>query len=143
AGSDVLSFEQKYQRGTGKGSRKTSGQDAGMASLNRIIPADVPGGRENQLRDLAVKVFEAVGCSGVARIDFLYDTDADAFYFNEINTVPGSFSFYLWEPSGIPFDRLLDELIDCAIRDHRSRNAKIRSYETNLLSENALSGVKT
>jgi len=142
-GSDLLSFEQKYQRDTGKGPTKASRLDAGMASLDRIIPADVPGGRENYLRELAVKVFEAVGCSGVARIDFLYDADEDAFYFNEINTIPGSFSFYLWEASGIPFERLLEELLDGAVREHWSRNAKIRSYETNLLSDNAFSGVKT
>lgn len=143
AGSDMLSFEQKYQRGGAKRSTKNAPRDAGMASLDRIIPADVPGGRDEYLQDLAVKVFSTMGCGGVARIDFLYDTDNNTFYFNEINTIPGSFSFYLWKETDILFDQLLDELIDGAIRDKRSRNAKLRSYETNLLAANALTGVKT
>lgn len=142
SGSDLLSFEQKYERGGRKGAPKTRPEDAGMASLDRIIPADVPGGREDYLRDLAVRVFQAIGCSGIARVDFLYDEDKDAFFFNEINTIPGSFSFYLWKPSGIEFDVLLDELIQGALRHYHSRNAKVRSYETNLLSLSALSGLK-
>jgi D-alanine-D-alanine ligase len=113
-----------------------------MASLDRIIPAEVPGGRTGYLQNLALTTFKAIGCAGVARIDFLYDADKDAFYFNEINTIPGSFSFYLWEPSGIPFEHLLEELVKGAINQYQSRNSKECSYETNLLSENAFRSIK-
>ena len=140
---DILSFEQKYQRaGSSKSGSKQDRSDAGMASLDRVIPADVPHEKNSYLQDLAVRVFTAVGCAGVARIDFLYDAAKEEFYFNEINTIPGSFSFYLWEPTGIPFSDLLEELIEGARRQFRLRNAKVRSYETNLLSMNALSGIK-
>jgi D-alanine-D-alanine ligase len=78
----------------------------------------------------------------VARIDFMLDEANDQIYFNEINTIPGSFSFYLWEPTGIPFDALLDRMIEIARKRHQLKNSRIRSYDTNLLSLRSLSGLK-
>ncbi|MEM6337062.1 MAG: D-alanine--D-alanine ligase, partial [Bacteroidota bacterium] len=66
----------------------------------------------------------------------------DQLYFNEINTIPGSFSFYLWEPSGVPFDELTHRMIDTALRRHRDKNGRVRSYDTNLLSERSAGGLK-
>jgi D-alanine-D-alanine ligase len=62
-------------------------------------------------------------------------------FFNEINTIPGSFSFYLWEPSGVSFDELVHRLIEIAQRRHREKNGRIRYYDVNLLSEKSLSGL--
>lgn len=142
AGEDLLSFEQKYQRGGKDSGAKSAVGGQGMASLDRIIPARIPDELAANLRRLAYKIFRTLGCDGVARIDFLYDDSQERLYFNEINTIPGSFSFYLWQPAGIPFDKLLSRLIEIAVDRHRRKLGKIRSYDTDLLSRNALRGVK-
>lgn len=147
----VLSFEDKYMReeGSGKGAERSvaggtkhAGAPGGMASLDRKIPADLPEEQAAAIRELAVRVFQLFECAGVARIDFLLDESTGAAYFNEINTIPGSFSFYLWEPSGVPFDELTHRMIEIALRRHRAKNGRVRSYDVNLLSEKSLKGIK-
>jgi D-alanine-D-alanine ligase len=112
-----------------------------MASLDRIIPAELSDERTQAIQDLAVRIFQLFDCAGVARIDFMIDEATGEVFFNEINTIPGSFSFYLWEPSGVPFDDLVHRLIEIARRRHREKNGRIRYYDVNLLSEKSLSGL--
>jgi D-alanine-D-alanine ligase len=76
------------------------------------------------------------------RLDFLVNSDTNEFFFNEINTIPGSFSFYLWEKSGTDFSALMIEMIDIAVERNKKRNGRIQSYETNLLSRKAVKGIK-
>ncbi|MCC7528047.1 MAG: D-alanine--D-alanine ligase [Candidatus Melainabacteria bacterium] len=91
---DELTYEDKYLRG---GSKKGDNTLAGMASLTRVIdPPDLPEELRTRAREYAVKAFKVLNCSGVSRIDFMLDKRTDVLYFNEINTIPGSFSFYLW-----------------------------------------------
>ena len=147
--SETLSFEDKYLRGGG-GSGKEGGRPAkrsaggaeGMASLDRIIPARLSDERTAEIQALAVKIFRLFECAGVARIDFMIDQSTDQVYFNEINTIPGSFSFYLWDPGGVRFDELTHRMIEIALERHRAKNGRVRSYETNLLSLKSLSGLK-
>ena len=128
----LLTFDEKYMRG-GKG--KGQGKGEGMASLDRVIPAPIPDDRAVEIQALAVRVFEVLDASGVARIDFLVDrARGESVFFNEINTVPGSFSFYLWEESGLPFDRLAEELVRIAKDRQRQKDATVFSFETPLLS---------
>ncbi|MEX0820958.1 MAG: D-alanine--D-alanine ligase family protein [Rhodothermales bacterium] len=146
SGEDLLTFQEKYMRdeGGGKsgGAKDGSGGPAGMASLDRIIPAPVDEDTAQRLREMAVGVFQLFECGGVARIDFMIDGSDGTAYFNEINTIPGSFSFYLWEPSGVPFDELVHRMIELARRRHRTRSSRIRTYDVNLLSEKSLRGIK-
>jgi D-alanine-D-alanine ligase len=72
----------------------------------------------------------------------MIDESTGALYFNEINTIPGSFSFYLWEPSGVSFDELVDRLVEIARRRHREQNGRVQTYDVNLLSEKSLQGIK-
>lgn len=130
----VLSFKDKYQRSAGKSS--------GMASLDRLIPAPLDEDMAERIRELAVQSFAALDGAGVARIDFLMDAETGDVYFNEINTIPGSFSFYLWEPAGLPFRELLSELIDLAFERFEENNARVQSYDINLLQERAVRGLK-
>lgn len=132
--SETLSFEDKYQSG--------ADADKGMASADRIIPADISPELTLEIGELAIKVFKVFGSSGVARLDFLVNAETLAVYFNEINTIPGSFSFYLWEKSSISFKELLGELIEIALKNHRQKNGRILSYDTNLLNEKAAKGIK-
>lgn len=138
--TNILSYEDKYMGNSAKNS-----DSGGMASLSRQIPANIPAGMRTEIRDLSVKAFKALGCNGVSRIDFLLDTDADKIYINEINTIPGSLSFYLWEPLGISYDKLLDRMIQLSLKRARDEKDIIFSFDTNVLamcSDGALGGGK-
>lgn len=136
-GSDeILSFEDKYTGGS------KSSKSSGMASLKRKIPADLTEELRNEIRETAVKAFKCLGCSGVSRIDFMIDTAENKLYLNEINTIPGSLSFYLWEPLGVKYSELLDKMVMLAIkRDRELRNLNF-TFESNILSEVKLGGTK-
>jgi D-alanine-D-alanine ligase len=113
-----------------------------MAAQDRIVPAELSDERTEEIQEMAVRIFHLFECAGVVRIDFMIDQATDQLYFNEINTIPGSFSFYLWEPSGVPFDELLDRLVTIARRRHRERNGRVQTYDVNLLAEKSLQGFK-
>ena len=78
--------------------------------------------------------FKALDCKGVARIDFLYDKAADELYIGEINTIPGSLAFYLWEGRGISFERMIDMMVEYAFRANADRNENVFSYHSAILS---------
>lgn len=133
---EILSYKDKYLSG-GK-----SAKSGGMADLKRRCPADIPEELAEQVRALAVKTFRALGCGGVARVDFLNNPETGELWVNEINTIPGSLSFYLWEATGVPFNQLLDEMIALAFKRQRNREALQFDYNTNLLSTVSLGGAK-
>lgn len=122
---DILSYDDKYKGG---------GKSKGMASLDRKIPADLSPERSDEIRKLACDIFKAIGASGVVRIDFILDKDTDRVYANEINTIPGSLSFYLWKATGLGYKDLLSELIDLAFKRARKRENLTFSIDTNILS---------
>ena len=143
-GSDeILSFNDKYVAGA-KGGAKTGGSkgSAGMASLKRKIPAPISDEMREYVRSTAVKAFLALGCSGVSRIDFLLDGETGEVFFNEINTIPGSLSFYLWEPLGVKYPELLDELISLALAGYRRRASLTYSFQSSVLQSADFSGTK-
>lgn len=108
-----LSFSEKYKRQ----GRKSVGSSEGMAGALRVLdPQDVPVTMRDDAQRHAATVFSALGCEGISRIDFLIDADANALYFNEINTLPGSLAFYLWSaaPHYWTITELLSRLIDRA-----------------------------
>lgn len=130
---ELLSFQDKYM----------NDQEAkGMASADREIPAKIPDELTSSIQKISVKIFKLLSCSGLARLDFLVNEETHQFYFNEINTIPGSFSFYLWEKSDVTFKELLLELIDIALEDQNQKARRIQSYETNLLNQKAVKGIK-
>ncbi len=126
---EILSYEDKYLSNS-----KNGGQSKGMASLGRKIPADISEEKSNEIKDLACKIFKALGAGGVVRIDFIIDTETDTVYANEINTIPGSLAFYLWEASGVSYKELLSRLIDLAFRRQRNRDNLTFTIDTNILS---------
>lgn len=126
---EILSYEDKYM-----GNSKNGGQSKGMASLGRKIPADLSEEKAEEIRSLACKTFKAIGANGVVRIDFMIDTETDKVYANEINTIPGSLAFYLWEASGTKYPELITRLIDLAFKRQRSRNNITYTIDTNILS---------
>lgn len=136
ANDEILSYQDKYVSG-GK-----SGKNSGMASLKRKIPADITPEMREEIRTLAVKAFKCLGCSGVARIDFMLDKATGKIYLNEINTIPGSLSFYLWEPMGVKYSELLDRMISLAFKRERENKSISFSFDTNILENISLGGAK-
>ena len=135
---EILSYADKYTSGGAKGGSKS----AGMADTKRLLPAPVTPEQKAAVQKYAVEAFSALGCGGVARIDFLLDNESGALYVNEINTIPGSLSFYLWEASGVSFAALLDELIRLALKRRREENTNRYSFDTNILSGVSFGGAK-
>lgn len=128
---EILSYEDKY---LGGGKSKSQGPSKGMASLGRKIPADISEEISQEIRDISCKIFKAIGASGVVRIDFLLDVDNNKIYANEINTIPGSLAFYLWEATGLKYTDMIDRLVEIAFRRQRNRDNLTFTIETNILS---------
>ena len=123
---EILSYEDKYMGGS-KGSK-------GMQASAKRIPADLPEATSDRIRFLAGETFRVLSCHGVSRVDVIMDEDNGQIYVNEINTIPGSLSFYLWEASGIPFAELMDRLVKLALKRDRQRQRKTTTYDANIFA---------
>ena len=119
-----------------------NGGSKGMQSLQRRIPADIAPEVKKEIQEMAVKAFQYLDCNGVSRIDFMIDKSSGKIYFNEINTIPGSLSFYLWEPVGIKYKELLDKLIKLALKRQRQENDIVYSFDSNVLAQAGSFGAK-
>jgi D-alanine-D-alanine ligase len=127
----ILDYSDKYLSG-GKAGGKIGAK--GMSAARRKFPAEIPPELRETVQNFALKAFHALGCRGVARVDFLMDGESNRLWVNEVNTLPGSLSFYLWEPAGISFGELLDRLVGLALKRERENAAVTYSFETNILS---------
>ena len=136
---ELLSFSDKYLGG-GKSSKSQGSK--GMASTARIVPAPLTDEQTRLIQQLAKETFRVLGTSGVCRIDFLMDADTKKVYVNEINTIPGSLAFYLWQAAGVSFSELMDKLVELALDRERRRSKMTFSYETNILSNFSASSAK-
>ena len=137
---EILSYQDKYVSGGKTKSQEVAGGSKGMATLKRKLPAEISDEMKKQIQELAVETFKVLGCNGVSRIDFLVDNDTNDVYVNEINTIPGALSYYLWEATGKTFEQEIDELVELALKRKREREKLVFSYDQNIL---ALSGSKT
>ena len=132
---EILSYQDKYMSG-GK-------QSQGMRSTQREIPANLPDESTAFIQQAACDTFRALDCDGVARIDFIIDEATGDIYVNEINTIPGSLSYYLWEYSGINFSELIDKLIEIAFRRKQDFGFKAVNYGGNIFAAKSAGGSKT
>ncbi len=138
AAKDILTYADKYM----KDSSGKTGDSKGMASLSRQIPAPISEDLTKRIQDYAKKTFIALDGSGVSRIDFLLNGDSEEVFVNEINTIPGSLSFYLWQATGKDFGQLLDKLIELALKRNREKNRLTYSYDGNILAGGNFGGLK-
>ena len=144
---EILSYKDKYMGEGAKGGKlsklgaksgaKFGGKSSGMASLTRKIPADLTKSQEDEIYNLARETFKILNCEGISRIDFIIDGDNNKIYVNEINTIPGSLSFYLWQPKGVEFSELLDKAIRYAIKRKDKRDKITYSTDVNILNMTA------
>ncbi len=123
---DFLSYEDKYMGGT-KGTK-------GMQACQKRIPAELPEDETRRIQFLAGETFRVLSCHGVSRVDVIVDRKTRDIYVNEINTIPGSLSFYLWEATGVKFDKLMERLVALALKRNRERSMKTVSYDQNIFS---------
>ncbi len=130
---EILSFQDKYLGSCPKGTGSK-----GMASTQRVIPAEIPDEIRKKIQALAVDAFKCLGCCGVARMDFLMDAQTNEIWLNEINTIPGSLSFYLWKAGGLSYSDLLDRLVALALKRQREEDSVVCSFESNVLSSSSL-----
>ena len=123
---DFLSYEDKYMGGS-KGAK-------GMQASQKRIPAELPENETEKIKFLAGETFRVLSCHGVSRVDVIVDSNTRDIYVNEINTIPGSLSFYLWEATGITFEKLMERLVSLAIKRKREQSHKTVSYDQNIFS---------
>ena len=137
---EILSYKDKYI----SGGKKTGAMKSMNASVLKL-PADIDENVKKKIQELAVKTFLTLGCSGVIRIDFMIDKDTNEIFVNEVNTIPGSLSFHLWKATGLNYTKLLDELINLALKRNREEKNITYSFDSNILSGvsmNSLKGAK-
>ncbi|MGP1488283.1 MAG: D-alanine--D-alanine ligase family protein [Peptoanaerobacter stomatis] len=141
---EILSYKDKYL--SSSSSKKTPSSNTmakgTMESLSRKLPADIDDITRETIRNMAVDTFKTLGCNGVARIDFIIDEEDNKIYVNEINTIPGSLSFYLWKAVGMDYETLLEKMIQLAFKRKREQDDIVFSFETNILDCVNLDGSK-
>lgn len=132
---EILSFADKYQRG-GKKTMPDGRQagENGMASLQRELPANISAELRTQVQEAAKKAFIACRCKGMVRIDFM-QTQEGKLLLTEINPIPGSMAFYLWEASGIPFKQQITDLIEQAVQDNTTQINQSLDYTTDIVQK--------
>ena len=144
SGNKFLTYADQYigsgKGGKLKGAKSPKVASKGMASTNRKLPADLDKKMRAEIEEIAVKAFKALGSSGNSRIDFLIDEKAKKVYINEINSIPGSLAFYLWDAKDINFTQVLDDMINIGIKDYKKRVSKTHSFDTNILQGFAARG---
>lgn len=130
---EILSYTDKYVGGNKTKGVPQQGQKA-MAASKKRLPAEISKEKTEEIQNLAKQTFKFLGANGVSRIDFLIDEAEDKVYVNEINTIPGALSYYLWEATGKQFSQEIDELVDLALKRQRERENRTYSYDQNILS---------
>lgn len=122
--ADILSFSDKYETPSSKLN----------ASSNRIIPATISQELTERIKKEALRAYIALDLQGVSRVDCLYDEQNDHLYVNEINTIPGSLSFYLMEKEGINFTEMINILIKDAFYEKNSKDQLIHHFNSSVLN---------
>jgi D-alanine-D-alanine ligase len=124
-GKDFFSYEDKYLN--------DGGAQLGNAQKSIIIPAPLDEKTTKEIQNLAVKIYKAMGCSGIARVDFLYNKKTQKYYTTEINPLPGTLYHHLWKESGVEFNELLTRLINYAVERHEAKKKITLTFESDLL----------
>lgn len=124
--AELFDFDEKYL--------KDGGTQLGKSESGLIIPARLDEKCTKEIQETAKKVYQAIGCAGIARVDFLLNKETKQYYANEINPLPGTLYHHLWKKSGIEFDDLLQKLI--AFAEERKENRKDLSFtfKSNILT---------
>ncbi len=125
--TEFFNFEDKYLSGGKKGS------DSGVNNNYSEIPANISPDLSKEVLEVGKAVYKVLGCTGIARVDFLIDSKTNQIFVNEVNTLPGSLYHHNWKASGVSNVDLVQKLIQLAeerfIRDQKV----VRTFESSLL----------
>lgn len=125
-----LDFWQKYLRNA-----STKGEDSrGMKSLSRVVPAPIGDELTGRIQTMTCDIFKLLDCCGTVRVDFILDQN-DMLFVNEPNTIPGSLAFYLWKTSGLDFPKLIEKMVEDALRAHADKNSSVFAYDSSILKK--------
>ena len=133
SGEEFLDFREKYM---------ASGGSKGMASLHRVLPAPIEDSLRDRIQQMSCDIFRMLDCKGVVRIDYMFDRATEQLFITEINTIPGSLAFYLWENAGVKYSKLIDRMVACARRAHEDKNLRNYAYTSDILRSVSLGGAK-
>ena len=122
--TEFLDFHEKYL---------SSGGSKGMASLHRVLPAPIEDSLRDQIQEMSKQIFRMMDCKGVVRIDYMFDKASEQIYITEINTIPGSLAFYLWEYDSLSYPKLIDRMIEYAEKAHADRNHASYAFTSDIL----------
>ena len=131
---EVLDFAAKYLGG--------ASSSKGMASMGRVLNPDIGEDLSARIRALSQDIFTALDCKGVVRIDYMIDRGTDDFYITEINTIPGSLAFYLWDKAGVSYAELIDRMVACAEKAQREKDENNFAFHSDILKSVSLGGTK-
>ena len=142
---EFLTFDEKYLRGGKTGNNKMGVKSSGlkicgvkgstgMQNMSRKVPADITEEQTKEVKRLTEMAFKALNSKGVVRIDFIIDNDSGKVYVNEINTIPGSFAFYLWEYEGMKYSELIDKIIEYAEEENEEKNKNNYTYNSDIIN---------
>ncbi len=124
---DFFSYSDKYL--------EDGGAQLGKAEKKLVIPASLDEQTTEKIREMAIRVFKLFGCSGTARVDFLYNKASKEVFANEINTLPGTLYHHLWKASGVSFNELLTELLELAGEKHKRKQELTHTFDSDILSQ--------
>ncbi len=124
---DFFSYADKYLEG--------GGAQLGKAEKKLVIPASLDKPTTLKIQEVAVRIYKILGCSGTARVDFLYNKETAQFFANEVNTLPGTLYHHLWKASGVSFSELLTELIRLAQERYARKHKLTYTFDSDILSQ--------
>lgn len=132
---ELLSFTDKYLSNGGKNCKVDKSLKNSMATQSRKFPAEISSNLSGRIKGFASKIFESLNLCGVVRIDFLYDEATDKLYVCEVNSIPGSLSYYFFKENKILVNDLVNRLIQIAYRNSENKNLINEEFSTDILSE--------
>lgn len=131
--SELFSFTDKYLSGGKKGGSPPAG--GGVNTPYSEIPARIGEEMTATIRELGKRAYITLGCSGIARVDFLVDSKTDAVYVNEVNTLPGSLYHHNWKKAGVSNMELVLELVMLAEERFAAQKAIVYTFKSDILSK--------
>jgi D-alanine-D-alanine ligase len=125
--SEFFDFGDKYLKGGKKG--------GGANSEYSKIPADIDEAIAQKVREFGEKTYRTLGCSGIARVDFLIDVMSKQAYVIEVNTLPGSLYHHNWKKSGVSAVELVETLVRLAEERYASEKNITYTFQSDILSK--------
>lgn len=125
--SDLFDFEGKYL--------DDGGAQLGAAQKNIIIPARLDEKTTKEIQNVAIRIYNLIGCSGTARVDFLYNKNTKEYFANEINPLPGTLYHHLWKASGVEIGEVLQRLVALALERHQAKQKITYTFDSSVLKQ--------